>query len=279
MKIGLGTVQFGMTYGIANRHGQTSPAEVSHILDAALKAGVQVIDTAFAYGEAECVLGQNDLDKFKIVSKFLLDTANSSPGKQLEQSLMKLNVPSLYGYLAHRPTDLLLKDGCWEQLIELKAEGRVAKIGVSLYSPSELDQLLDRGMIPDLIQIPYNYFDTRFHRYFSDLAGMGCEIHARSVFLQGLFFMSAEELPPFFEPLRPLLRDLKNKYPDDLPQRLQNYVYRNPNIDCLVIGVENLAQLEKNLTWTKSNIGLPPLGDEIEEHLLMPSKWPKLNEK
>ena len=70
-KIGLGTVQFGIPYGISNQKGQTSVLEVARILTLAKQKGVGIIDTASAYGTAEKVLGQHDLSAFKVVSKFI----------------------------------------------------------------------------------------------------------------------------------------------------------------------------------------------------------------
>ena len=187
-KIGVGSVQFGIPYGVSNSHGQTTSAEVNKILNYANRSGIKIIDTASAYGNAEEVLGFNDLNNFKIISKFMPKEENNSIRFQLKTSLEKLNVDSLYGYLAHRPLSLLDNRKQWEELLVLKQENKVRKIGFSLNEPKELDLLLNRGMMPDLIQVPYNYFDNRFKDILIDLKAKGCEIHTRSAFLQGLFF-------------------------------------------------------------------------------------------
>src|SRR5690349_18941362 len=102
-RIGLGSVQFGMRYGISNLAGQTPPKEVNAILSLARQNGVKIIDTAFSYGNAENVLGENDLAAFDIVSKFKGD----SPLQQLRHTLLSLNVESLYAYMAHWPMDII----------------------------------------------------------------------------------------------------------------------------------------------------------------------------
>ena len=136
-KIGLGTVQFGLDYGVSNKQGQTHINEVGKILEIARLKGVDLIDTASGYGNAENVLGQFDLSMFKVITKFMpiqelkLETL-------LKQSLDKLNIEKLYAYLAHRPLSLL-KDDSWKELRDLKEIGFVEKIGYSLNDPFELE--------------------------------------------------------------------------------------------------------------------------------------------
>src|SRR5690554_6438117 len=106
-KIGVGTVQFGTKYGISNSYGQTSEKEVSTILELASQVGIDIIDTANGYGSSENVLGQNDLSNFKIVSKFLRQDPSQSVSKILFSSLKKLKTSSVYGYMSHRPMDVV----------------------------------------------------------------------------------------------------------------------------------------------------------------------------
>ena len=84
-KLGLGTVQFGLPYGISNANGQTSAEEVKAILQAAAQHGISLLDTASAYGNAEAVLGKNDLRNFRIVSKYITPVAENSIEQQLQQ--------------------------------------------------------------------------------------------------------------------------------------------------------------------------------------------------
>ena len=209
-KVGLGTVQFGLPYGISNKAGQTDSIEVTKILKTAKTYKIQVLDSASAYGNSEDVLGQNDLSSFKMVSKFMPDSMEDI-SNQLETSLEKLGIQKLHGYLAHRPLNILENPAQWDKLLEFKSKSKVDKIGFSLNEPMELEQLIDKGYIPDLIQVPYNYFDRRFEPYIKDLKKEGCEIHTRSAFLQGLFFMNPNRLDDFFEEVKLPISQLQKK--------------------------------------------------------------------
>src|SRR5690606_17205348 len=133
-KIGLGTVQFGTDYGISNHNGKTTVGEVEKTLRCAKKYGVHYLDTAYAYGDSEEVLGNFDLSSFRIVSKYI-PKDDVLIEMQLERSLERLNVNYLYGYLAHRPLDLLVNNYKNLKLLEsFKEKGLVEKIGASFNS-------------------------------------------------------------------------------------------------------------------------------------------------
>ncbi|MEX2601271.1 MAG: aldo/keto reductase [Balneolaceae bacterium] len=276
-KIGLGTVQFGMPYGISNLRGQTSPEEAWSILEAASDAGIDLLDTASAYGTAEKVLGESGLTGFRVVSKYMPPTDGAAIREQLEQSLDLLYLDRLYGYLAHRPETLMENPGQWEELLSLREERLVKKIGYSLNRPEELEQLLEEGFVPDLVQIPYNYFDRRFQPWFPLLKKQGCEIHVRSVFLQGLFFMHPEELGSHFDPVKPILLRLRKNIPG-LAAALLGFALRQPMIDRVIVGVETVSQLQEHMeaasSIDSSRSPLPKLRVELPEEILMPSLWP-----
>lgn len=275
-KIGLGTVQFGSDYGISNQRGQTPPSEVSKIVQTARENHVVVLDTASIYGMAEKVLGEHDLSGFRIVSKFMPPAKGKSITAQFEKSLSDLNTSSLYGYLAHRPQQLAENPEIWTELKRLKKDGKISKIGFSLDSPGVLSHLLERGLKPDIIQAPYNYFDRRFETAMQKLQKIGCEVHSRSAFLQGLFFTETDQLPGFFDPVKHLIKELQGSVPQ-LPAKLLHFVMEKPFIDHVIIGVETNEQLLENLkTGSYSGI-IPELKTEIPEQILMPSNWPKMS--
>jgi aryl-alcohol dehydrogenase-like predicted oxidoreductase len=271
-RIGLGTVQFGLDYGVSNKQGQTHINEVRKIIETAKLKGLDLIDTASAYGNAEEVLGQFDLSVFKVVSKFM-PSENVSLDTQLLESLKKLKIDKLYGYLAHRPLSLL-KNNSWEALKDLKAQGLVEKIGYSLNEPSELDALLNMSYFPDIIQVPFNYLDNRFVKHMMELKDKGCEIHTRSTFLQGLFFMNPDNLISFFDEVKPLVRKLQKQY-DSLQDNLLNYVLNKEFIDKVIIGVENNKQFLLNLQKLDIKENLPQLNIKFSDKILMPMYWPK----
>jgi len=124
-KIGIGSVQFGLNYGITNTEGKTAPIEVSNILEYAKTQKINYIDTAAAYGTSEQVLGANDLTGFNVVSKFMPAKNGAILEEELEKSLQRLQVIKLYGYLAHRPQFLLENKEMWAYLQGLKEAGKV----------------------------------------------------------------------------------------------------------------------------------------------------------
>lgn len=274
-KIGLGSVQFGVPYGISNKDGQTSYEEVSRILNYANECGITIIDTASVYGEAEEILGANNLINFKIISKFMPEESTDSIRIQLEKSLINLKVDLLYGYLAHRPLSLIDNPKQWDELLMLKQENKIIKIGFSLNEPRELDLLLGKGMIPDIIQVPYNYFDNRFKDILINLKSNGCEIHTRSTFLQGLFFSDVLKLPHFFDEVKKDIIELQVNFGDNLSSVLLKYILSLDFIDVVIMGVENVIQLENNLKNINSAQMLIAKEFNFSQSILMPSNWPK----
>jgi len=259
VKLGLGTVQFGLDYGLSNHLGKTPLGEAISILEVARQRGIRVIDTAALYGNSEEVLGRclpKDHD-FDIVTKTLrFSKGQITPGDadQLEQtfkhSLLTMSTESAYGLLIHHVDDLFIDGGhhLMERMLGLKQQGLVRKIGASVYTAVQIDRLLDRYAI-DLIQIPINVFDQRLLRsgHLAKLKEAGIEIHARSVFLQGLLLMDPSEVPPYFESIRQHL----TRYQEQMRQKgltlLQaaiGFVAGMDHIDVVICGVNNHNQLK-----------------------------------
>jgi aryl-alcohol dehydrogenase-like predicted oxidoreductase len=274
-KIGLGSVQFGIPYGISNQNGQTPFDEVAKILDFAFSSNIKIIDTASGYGTSESVIGELNKSRFEIVSKFMPSNSEVDIRKQLEKSLSLLKIESLYGYLAHRPLDLLDNIVVWNELKKLKSEMKIKKIGFSLNTPEEYYQLKLAGLEPDLVQVPFNYFDTRFKEVLIELKNAGCEVHTRSTFLQGLFFADTEKLPAFFNELKPSIKNLQNNYNEELEVVLLSYVLQQEFIDIVIMGVENEGQLKKNINCIDNASQLESLKITFSEQVVMPMHWPK----
>lgn len=274
-KLALGTVQFGLDYGISNSAGKTSECEVELILDYCRDNKIDTLDTAFGYGVSEQVLGKFDLQDFKIVSKFIdFDATGLTPEQQLFKSFENLKVNKLYGYIAHRP--LLVKKRDWEALESLKALGKIKKIGFSFNQPEEINIVLNNGFIPDLVQAPFNYLDNRFNQQLKYLKeNYQTEIHTRSAFLQGLFFMNPNNLHPFFEPLVPSLKEIEH-----LPNKagsLLRYALVQPFIDKVVVGVNERQQLVHNINEIRRADIIKYIKEATyPEDCLMPSNWPKI---
>ena len=262
MNLGLGTVQFGLPYGISNRSGQVPADEAKRILQIAESSGLKVVDTAAGYGDSEAVLGSCFVSQhnFSIVTKTLpLKTDRVRPEDVVKvkaafhNSLRNLGQASVYGLLVHHAVDLLIPGG--EQLYALlqrwKSEGMVKKIGVSVYDKEEVLRLFDRYEF-DMVQLPLNVFDQRFLRdgTLRQLYASGVEVHVRSAFLQGLLLMPSSALPPHFEGLRKhymaYLAELENAGMSALTGAL-GYFHDRPEVSTVLVGVESSAQLQECL--------------------------------
>ncbi|MDA7665943.1 aldo/keto reductase [Verrucomicrobia bacterium] len=280
-KIALGSVQFGMDYGISNKNGRTSFAEVSKIIKYARDMGICTIDTSSLYGTSETVLGSQNLDRFKLISKFPFVKNNREIKGQLAASLHNLKLNNIYGFLAHRPSCLLENSTIWQTLIELKNQNLIKKIGFSVYTPVELMKLIDSGFFPDLVQLPYNLVDKRFSNLIDELALNNVEIHTRSAYLQGLFFRNPQELPSYFDPIKEILSKLHDKFETtgDLAIFLLKHCIDNNNIHNVVIGLNNLQQLKDTIANYNENISSFNLGFDCADKALLniinPANWPK----
>lgn len=245
-KLVLGTAQFGVDYGINNKRGKIPQSEVWEILESALKSGIDTIDTASSYGESEKVIGEfikSNNNALKVISK-LPECGYLEVKEMFEGSLKKLGVSVIYGYLIHNFISYKNDEKIWDELENLRYLNRVKKIGFSLYYPEELQFLIDRGLKVDIIQLPFSVFDQRFEQYLPVLKKMSVEIHARSIFLQGLVFKRPKDLNGHFKKIKGSLEKL-NHLADELGVSMvslcTNFVMANKYIDKVVVGVDSLG--------------------------------------
>lgn len=273
-KLVLGTVQFGLQYGV-NSAGRPSEDAVKGILAEAAKGGIVTLDTSSAYGNSEEILGEciTPNENFNIVSKY--PKGETPVGEMFNSSLKRLKVEKLYGYLLHHFEVYKDNPQVWDEFIALKESGKVQKIGFSLYTPEELELILKNGSPFDLIQVPFNIFDKKFLPYMKELHQKGVEIHVRSTFLQGLFFKDRNALPEKLQPMKKYLLQLdefSKKSGLSISEIALNYNLQNPYIDGVLIGVDNVEQLQMNLNSVKDT----PIDIEIEvkeQELLNPVNW------
>src|SRR5688572_16931975 len=112
MRLALGTVQFGVPYGIANQSGQPSEEDVAMVVSRAWKGGLRTLDTAIAYGDSERRLGRVGVQHWHIVTKLPAVDKDCTDVEAwvrtaVAGSLERLRVPRLHGLLLHRPEQLL----------------------------------------------------------------------------------------------------------------------------------------------------------------------------
>src|SRR5436190_4762934 len=211
-RIALGTVQFGLSYGVANRSGQIGREEAAEILNHACRAGMDTLDTAITYGESERTLGALGVSRWTVITKLppiphdVGDVARWVR-EQVRGSLDRLNISRLGGLLLHHPKDLLgvHGDSLYRALLDVKDEGQAGKIGISVYGPDELEVLWPRFPV-DLVQAPFSIIDRRLANsgWLARLSQAGVEVHVRSIFLQGLLLMDASCRPPLFDRWQPV---------------------------------------------------------------------------
>lgn len=285
MKLALGTVQFGVNYGVANQAGQVSLTAAKKIVGYALNNGIDTLDTAIAYGESEQRLGEIGVRDWKIISKL-----PPIPGEvtrigewvfeTLLGSLARLNISCLYGLLLHRSQELCGPHGeaIYNALIELKKQGKVRKIGVSIYSPDELDILWSKFKF-DIVQAPFNVIDRRLSEsgWLKQLFESDVEVHTRSAFLQGLLLMNSADRPTSFN----YWQSIWDKWNDWLTeneltplQACLAFVTSQPEISRVVVGVDSLMQLQEILAnLTTSQFEFPSSISSNDEKLINPSYW------
>ncbi|MFR9703171.1 aldo/keto reductase [Aeromonas sanarellii] len=244
MRLALGTVQFGLDYGVSNRAGEVPDDELDAILTLARKLGVDTLDTAQAYGKAETRLGSHHTADFQLVGKLAPGIQATEVATSVASSLQRLARPRLDGLLLHRSQDA--NPALFEQLAELQRQGLVGKLGVSVYAPEELALWLAQGYPLELVQLPANLLDQRFLRsgWLDRLQALGCEIHVRSLFLQGLLLMQPAMRPDYFQAFaRPLAR-LDDWHPHLSPlQKALSLIPALPQVSRFVVGVCHAHEL------------------------------------
>lgn len=283
-KLILGTVQLGLDYGINNAIGKPSLSEAHQILEEAHMNGIKYLDTAAAYGNSEEIIGQyiqSHQGAFNVITKFHVKEDESIKSQVLEAK-SKLHVSSLSAVMFHSYQDFVTHSYLLEDLEELRAQGHVGQIGVSVYENEEIESLLQYEGI-DLIQVPFNLLDNDYQKgaILKRARASGKTIHVRSVFLQGLFFKEAEFLPKGLMGMRGALANLKSIKHDtkiSMSEMALSYVLGKEYIDGVLIGVDSTEQLKANLSVVGRTLpkNIEAQIDQIvikENWLLNPSNW------
>jgi uncharacterized protein len=284
-KLALGTVQFGMDYGINSQAGKIPQKDVLNILKFAEENGINTLDTAFSYGDSEKIIGKflknNPGTNYNVISK--LPNANKqSFEKYFKKSLINLHRNKIYGYLFHNFSNFLAEPELLDSMYMLKKKKLVNKIGFSIYFPADLEYLLKNNVKFDIVQVPYNFFDQRFSPYFPKLKEKNIELHVRSVFLQGLIFKKPSELSTNFLGIKKsleLLNSLSSVNKVMISSIALNFANLNKYIDKIIIGVDNLSNLKENLNNFKDSSIINKFYTDLEnlsiddEQIILPINW------
>ena len=289
-KIALGTAQFGLPYGISNTRGQVNRNELEAIFQVARSANISLLDTAIAYGNSEESIGASDSLGFEIVTKLPpLSGAETSVSQwvqfQVANSLTKLKRNSVYGLLLHNPSDLLgpYGDELLTSLENLKRDGVIQKFGISIYSPNELDSLTayKPHFLPDIVQTPLNIFDRSIESsgWLTRLFDMNVEIHARSVFLQGLLMQTATERSTAFNNWSSMFTEFESWINAQQLNPLAaclGHVLSYPEVAKIILGVTSANELKQIIAALSTNhLRAPQSLQSLDVDLIQPMNWEK----
>ena len=283
--IAVGTAQFGLNYGIANKNGKLDKTEVREILNVARQRGADTLDTAIVYGDAESTLGSIGCADWKVVTKLPSIPSDNRDvqgwvNSEVSKSLLRLNIKSLYALLLHNPMDLLGPEGrvLADAMLNLKSQGIVSKLGVSIYNPSELEDIRDL-QITDIVQAPMNVFDRSFSSsgWLTDLANSGAEVHVRSAFLQGLLVMEPAERPAQFAQWSNLLARWDNWIVETKLTRVEAclaHLKSYPEVSQIVVGIDNVRQAREIFAaFETSPSRVPEKISSDDQQLINPATW------
>lgn len=286
----IGSVQFGMPYGATNTRGQVPSHEVAAILARAYEAGVRLVDTAAGYGASEAALGGVLLDfpSIEVVTKLPPFSGSAIMAADIIamrdavlRSLDLLRRTKLYGLLLHHGGDLLKPGGerVAELLEFLKREGITEHVGVSVYDVQEIDGILNVFQ-PDIVQIPINLFDQRFIQsgHIGRLRESGVEIHARSIFLQGILLAETSALPEYFHTFAKQFGSYSKFLDDNEMTRLVaclSFMIEQSGADRVLVGVTSVSELDQILAVLPQSSALPQMSQLASDDLALidPRKW------
>lgn len=280
-KIILGTVQLGIPYGINNTTGKPPEQIAFQILDLAFENNIRVLDSADGYGEALKVIGRHKAatgKSFHVINKFKKD--EEPLRSKVEACLQLLKAPRLSCYMYHQFSDYE-SNAARSELMELKDLGLIEKTGVSLYDTHQLAKVVDDRYV-DVIQLPVNILDLTAEKQalLRRAKANGKEIHARSVYLQGLLLKDTNSLTGNLKPLKSYVDNIaaiSRSHQTDLKAAALNYVLHQDYIDNVVIGIEKPDQLVDNLSLIKDSFDLSMFKNvvvhENDAHLLNPVNW------
>ena len=281
-KISIGTAQIIPGYGITNKK-KLSISDLKKIIFKARDLEINFIDTAKSYNESEKVLGKIGVKDFNITTKIIipkLDNMDLSKyiNKMITNSLKDLKVKQIYAIYIHNPWQLSKKN---EELLnaifsKAKAKGDVYKTGVSIYSLKDIKKR-KTNIEPDIIQAPFNIFDRRItkSKYFSNNQKK-IEIHARSIFLQGLLLADESNMPKKFlkfKAVKNWFKWLQNNEVTSL-QAAINLPFLTQRLSKIILGFNDYNQFIASLRAINSKeIKYPSNLYSNQEKLINPYTW------
>jgi aryl-alcohol dehydrogenase-like predicted oxidoreductase len=282
-KLLLGGASFGNQYGVSNQT-QIPESEVHPILSKAFSSGFIGLDTAPNYGNSEKTLGTFDLSYKEVFTKISIQALAegiSAGMASVRGSLDRLKIRSLTGLTFHSSDAFLSNPKTSKQLVkELLELELISSWGVSVYEPEEVSKVLEVDN-PNYIQAPVNILDRRFLgvNITKLLMDVGVSLQARSVFLQGLLLMPADQQPTYFAEWYSLLESCKKVAHEQEISMLSlalNFVNEQSAVDKLVVGVNSLdhvREISHSLNIPGIQLGLDQISAVSDLRLIDPRQW------
>ena len=294
----LGTVQLGMLYGISNRSGQPSRKDGIDMVKYAFDRGINTFDTAREYGTSESVIAEAQKmqqNRMQVITKFRINPAHEERLEKVwvevlaivQESLKVLDTPKATGILFHRSplNNLESVMKILPTIIRrLKEMGLADYGGLSAHYPEDASWAIQEEEL-QIIQVPCNLFDHRFLNMVPQGRLANKLVIARSIFLQGLFFLEPDALEGPMKVVREPLRRLHEIAEEtglSIAKLAVSFIRDQPQVDCLVIGALNQAQISQNIKWIKQPMIDRTVRDKIREvfsemdhFIVTPALWPQ----
>ena len=284
-KIILGSANFNQTYGIKKNF--IGKSEIKKLFNLAFKNKIRTIDTSPLYNKSEKIIGSLNNNRFKIISK-IPKPPKSIKRKNIQKwlkknvmiSLKNLKIKKFDCLLLHNANSLLLKNGSeiYKSIKNMKINGLTYKIGISIYDFNILDKILKKFKF-DLIQAPLNILDQRLIEagWLKKLKKRKIEVHARSIFLQGILLLKYNKLPKKLKKLKRKWVIWENWLKKNRLRALQAcllFVLNQRQLDGVVIGCDSKNQLNQilKIKKIKNNFSIPELNIK-NRRLIDPRKW------
>jgi len=252
-KLGLSAAQFGLDYPVANPRGRSAQVEVGDMLQIAARAGVRLLDTVLGAGRTERVIGE--LLPRPCPFRIIVKTARCDRGPdfieaEARASLARLGMKRAHAILVEQSGDLFSPHGqaMWDRLKSLRDQGLFDRVGVSVYA-SDDPVGVARRFRPDIVQAPASLLDQRLiiNGALAEMAGMGIEVHLRSIFLQGLLFLPPDRIPVALQSASRGLSRVRRMIAEGRSDPLQaalGFALARPEASAVIVGVTNAAELQ-----------------------------------
>ena len=263
----IGTANFDNDYGILNN--KLSKKEIEKVLKFCFNNNIKTIDSAPTYGEAEKVIGNflqnHNYNGVDLISKtplvFKDDEIFEKINKSIDQTLNYMKLEKIHTLLIHNVSNFLEVNPriFLESLLRLKSQGKVKKIGISIYEEKEFEAV-EKFFIPDVVQLPISIIDQRLlsNNFLRSLKKKKCEIHARSIFFQGILFLDSDKIPNRLLKVKAsilLIDKFCQKHCISRLNLILNFICSIKEIDAFVVGVKskvNLVEVFKELSTVNS---------------------------